>query len=212
MKKNKLEQILVVSVAAFFALVYIGFIWVNMACPKCFEAKSPLTFGNKNASVQIVLFEDFNCKHCKIFAHQILPSIKEKYIDTNKIGFTIVPLAFGCGSDRIANAVLSAYEINKNSFFPFLESISQGLKEFDSQESFVAEYAKIDPKNLRNFKVILQEKKFVGYLQDNLYLAKQVMRNKFKVPTLYINGTNVSAQSLTKLENTIEELLLKKEG
>jgi|FLOH01.1.fsa_nt_gi protein-disulfide isomerase len=43
-----------------------------------------MVIGDKNAPVEIIEYASFTCSHCAVFHNQVLPRIKEKYIDTGK--------------------------------------------------------------------------------------------------------------------------------
>ena len=47
-----------------------------------------MTLGNPAADVQVIEYASFTCPHCATFHDTVLPTLKEDYIDTGKIGFT----------------------------------------------------------------------------------------------------------------------------
>ena len=44
-----------------------------------------ILYGDPNAPVEIVEYASLTCPHCAHFANDILPAIKEKYVDTGKV-------------------------------------------------------------------------------------------------------------------------------
>jgi len=52
--------------------------------------------GNKNATIWIVEFTDFQCPFCSRYHTQVFPQLKQNYIETNKIQYTVrdYPLGF----------------------------------------------------------------------------------------------------------------------
>jgi protein-disulfide isomerase len=67
------------------------------------------TMGNPNAKVTLVEFADFQCPFCKIYFSEILPQIKQRYVDTGKVRFVFVNYAFlGPESQSAAEAAKCA--------------------------------------------------------------------------------------------------------
>lgn len=44
-----------------------------------------MSLGDPNAPVTLVEYAMFTCPHCAVFAQEVLPKIKENYIDTGKV-------------------------------------------------------------------------------------------------------------------------------
>src|ERR1700722_18713922 len=62
------------------------------------NTKGQPTIGYPKAKVQVVVFKEPKCVNCKQFNDEIFPKLKEEFIDTNKIRYTIVPVSFLPGS------------------------------------------------------------------------------------------------------------------
>tara|TARA_Y100000996_G_C22411697_1_gene597520 strand:- start:78 stop:659 length:582 start_codon:yes stop_codon:yes gene_type:complete len=54
----------------------------------------PISEGNKNAKVEVIVFESLTCSHCATFHQEIYPELKRDFIDKNliKIVFKSFPL------------------------------------------------------------------------------------------------------------------------
>ena len=50
--------------------------------------------GDLNAKVAIIEYASMTCPHCKSFHERVLPTIKEKYIDTGKAKYILRPFPF----------------------------------------------------------------------------------------------------------------------
>jgi len=208
MKKNLDKLLVIITTAVVGAIVTIVF-FVDLVCPQNIEISNGLSFGGKNAKVNLVVFEDFKCKYCKVFTKDILPGIKKEYIDTNKINYMIVPLSFIHGSPPIANAAIAIYELNRSQFFEFIKIISDEDIKIDTKQDLIEIATKLERINLEIFKEFLDEEIFNEYLKDNLTYAKKLMRARFQVPTIYINGEKIQ---LDEINDKIEEYLSYKEG
>lgn len=62
--------------------------------------------GDPDAPVKLVYYGDFQCPFCKRFETQILPALKEKYIDTGKAVFYFKNYQF-LGPDSLSGGVAS---------------------------------------------------------------------------------------------------------
>ena len=53
-----------------------------------------MTMGDENAPVTVIEYASFTCPHCMRFHTEVFPLIKENYIDTGKVRFTIREVYF----------------------------------------------------------------------------------------------------------------------
>ena len=67
------------------------------------------TIGYPKAKVHVVAFLDPKCADSKSYNNRIYPMIKEKYIDTNKILYTVIPVSFIPDSTPASVALLCVY-------------------------------------------------------------------------------------------------------
>lgn len=51
------------------------------------EIMAPRVIGDANAPIKIVEYASLTCSHCAHFHNDLLPALKEKYIDTGKVQF-----------------------------------------------------------------------------------------------------------------------------
>ena len=71
--------------------------------------------GSRNAPLTIVEFSDFECRYCRLFHEQVLPSFKREYIDTGLVRFVHkdLPLPFHDQARPAAAAARCAGEQNR---------------------------------------------------------------------------------------------------
>lgn len=201
---DKLLVIITISVVIIFSVTTF---WVNLLSPKNIDIENGLFFGDKKAKVRVVVFEDFKCKYCKKYSNEIFPQIQKKYIDTNKINYVILPLAFIYGSKPLANAAIAIYELQKDQFFEFIKIISQKNAKIQTNQDLIKIASKLEGVDIEIFETFLDNEIFNTYLKDNLAYAKKIMPS-FEVPAIYVNGNPIR---IDKVINTIEENLNYKE-
>lgn len=75
--------------------------------------------GNKNASVTLVEFVDYECPFCKRFFDQTFPDIKKNYIDTGKVKLVMrnFPLSFHQNAHKESQAALCARDQGGDSIY-----------------------------------------------------------------------------------------------
>ena len=69
------------AAVAFAALAGLPGLAAAQSTPKVAE----MSMGDPNAPVTLVEYGMFTCPHCAAFAEEVLPKIKENYIDTGKV-------------------------------------------------------------------------------------------------------------------------------
>lgn len=160
--------------------------------------------GNKDASVTIVEFSDFQCPYCGRFFAKTLPSIEENYIKTGKakLVFRNFPLGFHPNAQKAAEASECANEQDK--FWEYHDKLFENQNELDALS--LKKFAK---------DLGLDSQKFDACL-DSGKMASEVLKDfsdgsKYGVsgtPTFFINGISlVGAQSYASFQQIIEQEL-----
>jgi len=174
------------------------------------------TIGYSKARVHLVLFEEPKCINCKTFNEKVFPRIKKEFIDTNKITYTVIPVAFLPGSMPAAVALLCAYYLdplypNDALFFTYLDYMyahqpDEGI-DWASREKLL-EFAKeaspaIDLEKLAQ--CIDREQYRVKILKNTEY-GRKLMGGTIATPTLYVNGIMVEKLTYSEIQKLINEV------
>jgi len=71
--------------------------------------------GSPDAPVTVVEFSDYQCPHCRKFAQNIFPQLKEQFVDTGKVRWVMrdLPLRFHKNARKAAQAAHCAGEQGK---------------------------------------------------------------------------------------------------
>lgn len=136
--------------------------------------------GDKNAPVTIYEYSSFGCSHCADFHLDILPKIKEQYVDKNLVRVVFVPLPIDKNS---MDAALLAECVAEDKYFAFADVLYK--KQRDWSLAF-------DPR-----KVLIQYAAFSGVGNDkanaclhNDINAAQILKDrKDALEILGIEGT-----------------------
>jgi len=91
--------------------------------------KNLITLGLENAPVKIKIFSSFTCPHCADFHFNIIPKIKEKYIDNGKVQLIFIDFPL----DQAAfNASKLLHCIDKKQQINFMDTIYKNQKKWTS--------------------------------------------------------------------------------
>lgn len=77
-----------------------------------------MIMGDKNAPIEIIEYASTTCPHCARFHADILPKIKEKYIDTGKVKIVFRNFIFENPFDIYASSLSRC--VSEKKFFPTL--------------------------------------------------------------------------------------------
>lgn len=97
-----------------FSLVFVG---SNLLA----EETHNRFLGKADAPVTLYEFASIACIHCATFNENIVPKIKEKYIDTGKAKIVFMDVPFGGATNLLAHSVL--YQTKNNEAFFKLASV-----------------------------------------------------------------------------------------
>ncbi len=177
------------------------------------------TIGNPDAPVKVVLFEEPKCPHCKRFTEEVFPKLKEKYIDTKQISFTLVPVAFLKGSMPAATALISVYLQNKEQpnselFFTYLDYMyknqSEETLDWATPENLQRMAKAASPViNIAKLKRSANDEAFRSLIEKNTEYGKKLMGH-LTTPTLYVNGMKADDVSYETVSKLIESAKRKK--
>tara|TARA_Y100000741_G_C18054482_1_gene477807 strand:+ start:105 stop:686 length:582 start_codon:yes stop_codon:yes gene_type:complete len=164
--------------------------------------------GNKDAKIQLIVFESLTCSHCADFHKNVYPELKKNFIDTGliKIEFRNFPLDI---ASLNASKIAHCNNDGKTEILHYL---------FENQNKW-AKGKNIEEFNL-NLKNIIYSGKFELDFQkciDNKIIEDHILEDridamkKFKInatPTLIINNKKFDKPlNFKNLKKTIEKLI-----
>lgn len=161
--------------------------------------------GDPLAPVEMVVFEDPRCEACRIFHVQVLPALKERFIDTEKVRCSFVMLSFLEHSEPLALASLGVFKTHPEQFFPFIHALytltSIDYEDSDIEKMLSIKLPGITPEQLQE---ALSDAQLKRILESNELLAWKVMPMAIATPTVYIDGREVEKTSLELVSAAIE--------
>jgi protein-disulfide isomerase len=163
--------------------------------------------GPADAKVTIIEYASLTCSHCATFHKDTYPKLKERYIDTGKVRFTLREFPL----DPLATAgfMLARCE-GESKYYPITDLL------FDTQRTWAFVDKPLDALQQMLKQAGFSQEKFESCLRDQkLYEAVNAVRKrgeeKFKVnstPTFFINGQRHGGSlSIDELEKIIKPML-----
>ena len=167
-----------------------------------------ITEGDKNAKIEILIYESLTCPHCATFHKEIYPNLKKDFIDKGlvKIKFKSFPLDLAAlNASKIAHCkndgksdILHYLYYNQQMWTKgeTVEQINLNLKTIINKENFGID-----------FKECINNEKIENYiLEDRIKSAKEFEINS--TPTLIINNKKFDKPLTYKnLKKAIEKLI-----
>lgn len=158
-----------------------------------------MVMGAKDAPVTIIEYSSLSCPHCAAFHKDVLPQLKEKYIDKGKVRYIL--REFPLNDSAFAGSVVARC-VDPSSFFTFIDFL------YSKQEDWAFESDVLTP--LKNYakQAGLSEEKFNACL-NNQKLAEDVLKVREHgaklgvnaTPSFFVNGELVKGGvTLEKLE------------
>lgn len=166
------------------------------------------SFGKSSAPIEVVLVEDFQCKTCREFSQKMIPKLQEEYIRSGKVRFTLVPVSFLAGSQKMANAALEVYHQNPSQFFPYLKDLLSHEGEIKTSDLIRLARRRAGI-NLEKLQSCIEKGCHDQELEKNLDWARGIMGAQFRTPALYINGAPGSTYSFEAIQHQIDQILRK---
>lgn len=160
--------------------------------------------GNENAPVTIIEYSSMTCPHCANFHTDIMPGLKEKYIDTGKVRYILREFPL----DKLAAAAFMLARCSgPKKYFPMVEVLYAKQQDWASGEGDAVErllrMAKQAGFTKESFEKCLTDQK----LLDNIIAVRTRGSEKFGVtstPTFFINGKVVKgARNIKDFEDII---------
>ncbi len=163
--------------------------------------------GPKDAKVTIIEYASMTCSHCAAFHRTTWPVLKERYIDTGKVRFTLREFPL----DPLATAAFMLARCEGDAkYYPITDLL------FDQQQAWAFQQKPVDALEQMLRQAGISKEKFEACLKDQkLYdgvnATKQRGLDTFKVdstPTFFINGERYKGEmTIDGMEKVIKPIL-----
>ncbi len=174
------------------------------------EAVSEMVMGRDDAPVTMIEYSSLGCSHCAAFHRDVLPRIKETYIDTGKV--RLVYRDFPLGGVALAAAMVARCG-GSAKYFRFIEGLFRTQAQWSRGDNPGRELARVALSggiSQKDFEACLVNEPLMTNIRERAADAQQ----KFGIdstPTFIIEGEKVlGARPFEDFRDVIEKALEKK--
>lgn len=171
------------------------------------EAEQPY-IGSMDAPITIVEFSDYKCPACKRWNEEVLPKLKQEYLDTGKAVLYYVDYPFlAPDSNLAALAGETLYQQNQDYFWIYHHKMSelQGKKDdIWATKSFILDLVRtyIPEADMKRFEKELDNRTYSANIKKDLMIVEHYQVRG--TPTVFINGKEVEDASFAGIQAAIE--------
>tara|TARA_B100000989_G_C19493624_1_gene450964 strand:+ start:90 stop:704 length:615 start_codon:yes stop_codon:yes gene_type:complete len=193
----------------FFILIVFACVQnpLNARVVDTIEALESKSFGDASAKIKIIEFASLTCGHCARFHNEVMPILKEKYIEKGLIHFTYKDFPL----DKFAlKASMIARCAGNEKFFKFLDVFYKKQKDWTrTKDPFksLLKIAKFGGLKDEELKVCIGNKSIEdGILKERLNSSKKY--DIKATPTIYLNGEKYNGDlTIEAIESKINSML-----
>jgi protein-disulfide isomerase len=166
-----------------------------------------MVFGDKEAQVEILLFEDILCEECKNFTLHILPLVEKNYIQTKKAKLIYAPIEVLGNSDAVIGNCFCLYKQNPELAMQFLtqyflsEDAIEKIKIKNALNGLDSDQSKEITKCVKNFSP-------QDFLLKNFFISQRLMDGDIEVPTIFVQGKKLEDVGYKTISKAIEDALI----
>lgn len=169
------------------------------------------TLGEATAEVEIVVFEDVRCTNCRQFSLEVYPQIYTHYIQSGKVRYTLIPLAFIHGSKFLTNAAWAVYRQFPDRFFSYVHALIEALQVGEVEEATLLQLAqKVGQIDLNELQEAIQSERYFEELDQNLAWTEQMLGESFVTPAIYVSGRPIAFPSWEAVRKKIDAELMQR--
>ena len=165
-------------------------------------------WGSKDAKVVLIEYFSPTCPHCVYFHNKILPVLKEKYIDTNKIAY--ISREFISNKQDLDATILARCSGESNSYTNFMDVLLTQQSKWAFNKNYreiLTNIGMLGGVSAEKFAECLQDKDMMNSLMENTKLISSEP-NFIGTPAFIINGQfHLKSYSVEDLSNAIDKLL-----
>lgn len=165
--------------------------------------------GDKDAPVTIIEYASMPCSHCATFHTKTWPALKERYVDTGKVRFTLREFPIG---PLATAAFMQARCAGKTRYYPITDLL------FERQADWAFTEHPVDKLRMLMQQAGIEQQQFDNCLRNQeIYDAINVVKNKGaevlqidSTPTFFVNGRRLKGDMpIETLSQVVDPLISK---
>lgn len=166
--------------------------------------------GSEDAPIQIIEYASMTCGHCANFHANVYPKLKENYIDTGKVRFTVRPLPW---DNRALAVSLVTYCAPREQYKDFVAAYFSTQEQWARSDSFLEDIKKVSRLGGMDGDAVekcVSDPDVRKVLDYTTKIATETLGVR-ATPTLFINGNKVEgSMPYAEFANYLDKLLAEK--
>ena len=172
-------------------------------------SKDDRILGNPEAPITIVEYASLTCPHCAHFDTDVLPKLKEKWIDSGKAKLILRDFPL---DEPAMRAAMVARCAPPERFYPLVDALFAGQEKWATAKDYRAaleRLAKLGGVGDKEFKACISDKKLEDQVAGSRLTATKDL-GVDSTPTFFINGTKFEgAPTVEAFERALSALAAK---
>ena len=163
-------------------------------------------FGDDDAPIKVIFFENFLCDHCKALEAEVMPQLKRDYIDAGQVEAYYINLAWG--GERATLAGLAgecAYAQDEAAVWEYKAALYEAQETWQGVDDLAALAQDVDALDADALRTCVQEERYSEEVQRDLDLAERV--GVQGTPSLVVGDQGFQGPSYRTLRREIEAQL-----
>ena len=149
------------------------------------------SLGSDDAPVKVALFEDFTCGHCATFTENILPKLKDDFLENGEAQFFFINNQFlGANSLMAGIAGECAYEQDESLFWDYKTVLMRAQNRVTYGAKGLSELVSNVPGlDAAEIEACIEERRHIDTVNDDLALGRGL--GVSSTPTVFVNDRMV---------------------
>lgn len=167
---------------------------------------SDITYGNKEAKIEVLEFYSLTCHHCSFFFTSTFPEIKKSYIDTGKIKWKKRSYALDEAAIKATLFLECLDEKQKNSYIKILLSKQSSWAYQRGYYDILRNIAALGGITHQDFDKCLNKPKLENQIKDRTKAAREKLEIS-GTPTFFINGEKLNIFTEEAFKEKLDKLI-----
>lgn len=186
------------------------------------SAKYFPTIGDPYAPINITVFEEPSCLACAEFTSKVFPLLKQRYIDTGEVSFTLIPVCFIKGSKLAAQALMCVYyhdprRPDAEAYFQYFHNILLYPKEegkiwatSEVLSKLVEGVLTYSGRTINTEGLIqcMNSRRYIEQIRKNNIYGSKILGGELATPTAVIGDYLIEDPTFDEIERVIKQLKL----
>lgn len=173
-----------------------------------FDLSNEPVLGDEDAPVTVVAFEDYKCPHCGDFENQVLPQLKQEFIDSGEVNFYFIN--FPVTGGQAQNAAIASecvYQQDEEQFWDFHQHLYENQNSFETTSDALVETARETTEDLNYEKLekCISNRETQAQVEANRQMGQQ--SGVTGTPAIFLNGRQIQDWNYPNFKGLIEEEL-----